>query len=166
MTLTAQRPMSPAQRLQPAPRAFSTAFGMLMAAATEIHAHGLAFVAATLAVTAVLAGIQFRPGATLAVLLTVAAIVLSDPAPTFAALSGISAAAYLVLRHAVGAPTGVVTATQPTTIGAVGFTFAGLVATSMPLQLPWLPLLAPLAVFAIYAIANRPFLGDRGRPTR
>jgi hypothetical protein len=113
-----------------------------------------------------LAGIQFRPAATLAVLLTVAAIVLSDPPPTFAALSGISAAAYLMLRHAVGAPTDVITATQPTTIGAVGFTFAGLVATSMPLQLPWLPLLAPLAVFAIYAIASRPFVGDRGRPTR
>jgi hypothetical protein len=28
------------------------------------------------------------------------------------------------------------------------------------LQLPWLPLLAPLAVFAIYLLATRPFLHD------
>jgi hypothetical protein len=40
----------------------------------------------------------------------------------------------------------------------VGFAFAGLVATAFPLQLPWLPLLAPLAVFAVYLLATRPFL--------
>jgi hypothetical protein len=39
-----------------------------------------------------------------------------------------------------------------------GFTFAGLVATVFPLQLPWLPLLAPLAVLAVYVLATRPFL--------
>ena len=47
----------------------------------------------------------------------------------------------------------------PTIVAAVGFTFAGLVATSFPLQLPWLPLVAPLAVLAIYVVATRPFLG-------
>jgi hypothetical protein len=46
----------------------------------------------------------------------------------------------------------------PTVVGAVGFSFAGLVATSFPLQLPWLPLAAPLAVLAIYVLATRPFL--------
>jgi hypothetical protein len=30
---------------------------------------------------------------------------------------------------------------------------------SFPLQLPWLPLAAPLAVLAIYTLATRPFLG-------
>jgi hypothetical protein len=45
----------------------------------------------------------------------------------------------------------------------VGFTFAGLVATAFPLRLPWLPLLAPLAVFAIYVVATRPFLRDENR---
>jgi hypothetical protein len=34
-----------------------------------------------------------------------------------------------------------------------------LVATSFPLQLPWLPLVAPVAVLAIYVLATRPFLG-------
>jgi hypothetical protein len=165
MTPTARDSMSPAQRLQPAPRAFSTAFGLLMVAAAEVQAHGLALVAAALAGVAVLAGLQFRPAATIAVLLTISVIVLSDPSPMYAALSGLCAAAYLVLRHAVGAPA-VVTATQPTMIAAVGFTFAGVAASSFSPQLPWLPLLAPLAVFGIYALATRPFLAGRSWPTR
>jgi hypothetical protein len=33
-----------------------------------------------------------------------------------------------------------------------------LVAVSFPLQLPWLPVLAPLAVFTIYVLATRPFV--------
>ena len=148
----------------PAPRALSTTFGLLMVAATEIQTHGLALVAAALAVTAVVAGLQFRPAATLAVMITVSAIVLSDPSPMLAALSGLSAAAYLVLRHA--ADSVAINATQPTVIGAVGLTSAGLVATSIPLQLPWLPLLAPVAVLAIYVIVTQMFLADRRRPTR
>jgi hypothetical protein len=28
------------------------------------------------------------------------------------------------------------------------------------LRLPWLPLLAPLAVFAVYLLATRPYLRD------
>ena len=41
---------------QPAPLVFSTACGILMTAATGAAAHGIAFIAATLAVLAVLAG--------------------------------------------------------------------------------------------------------------
>ena len=41
---------------------------------------------------------------------------------------------------------------------AVGFAFAGLVATSFPLQLPWLPLVAPVAVVGVYVLATRPFV--------
>ena len=82
---------------------------------------------------------------------------LSGPAPLFVALSGLCAAAYLVCRYSVGAPTGASMGSWPTAVAAVGFTFAGLVATSFPLQLPWLPLAAPLGVLAIYVVAARPF---------
>jgi hypothetical protein len=146
---------------QPAPRTFSTAFGLLMVATAVVQADRLAFVAAALAVVAVLAGLQFRPAATLAVLLTVAAIMLADPPPVVAALSGLCAAAYLVMRHAVGPAGRVVTTTAPTMIAAAGFTFAGIVATVFPLRLPWLPLLAPVAVVAIFVLAIRPFLAER-----
>ena len=42
-------------------------------------------------------------------------------------------------------------------IAALGFTFAGVLAASFPFELPWLPLLAPLAVFGIYVLATHPF---------
>jgi hypothetical protein len=136
----------------------SAACGLLMVGVVGIGLHGPTLIAATSAVVAVAAGTLFRPVATLAVLLTVVVIALSDPAATLAAVSGLSAAVYLVLRHAAGSGTGLDSVGGATLVGAVGFTFAGLVATAFPLQLPWLPLLAPLAVFAVYLLATRPFL--------
>jgi fatty acid desaturase len=62
---------------------------------------------------------------------------------------------------AVEVSSAAVTATQPTIVGALAFTFAALVATVIPLQLPWLPLLAPVTMLAIYVIVTQQFLGDR-----
>jgi hypothetical protein len=147
-----------AQLAAPLLSVVSAACGLLMVAAIGVGSHGPTLVAATSALVAVLAGTVFRPVATVAVLLTVTAIVLSDPAVPLAAASGLSAAVYLMLRHAAATGTGLDTVSGPTMVGAVGFTFAGLVATAFPLQLPWLPLLAPIAVFAVYLLATRPFL--------
>ncbi|HUH67713.1 MAG TPA: hypothetical protein VLZ05_01855 [Mycobacterium sp.] len=138
--------------------AFSTGFGLLTVGLAAVGSHGVAVAAAAAALIAVGVGVAFRPAATLAVVLSVATIVLSNPSLAFAALSGLCAAAYLVCRHAVGTTAGVVIGSWPTVVGAVGFTFAGLVATSFPLQLPWLPLAAPLGALAIYLVASRPFL--------
>lgn len=145
-------------------RTLSTVCGLLMVAVAGIGSHGLAFIAALLAIAAVAGGTVSRPVATLAVLLTVAALTLSDPAATQAAASGLAACGYLVLRHAASSGTGLDGLSGATMIGAVGFAFAGLVATAFPLQLAWLPLLAPLAVFAIYLLATRPFLRDENLP--
>ena len=134
----------------------STAFGLMMAAA-GIQTDGPVLVVAMLTLLAVLVGIVFRVAATLAVLLAAAAVMVSDAAPMLAALAGLSAACYLVLRHTEGGPAGVVGASAPTMIAALGFTFAGVLAASFPFELPWLPLLAPLAVFGIYVLATRPF---------
>jgi hypothetical protein len=107
-------------------------------------------VAAVVAAAAVLAGSVFRPAATIAVLTTVAVLVLADAPPVLTATSGLCAAAYLVLRHTAAV-------TSPTVLGAVGFTAAGLAAASLPIQLPWVPLLAPLAVLVLYVLVTRPF---------
>jgi hypothetical protein len=136
----------------------STACGLVMVAAVGLGSHGPALIAATAAVVAVVGGILLRPVATLAVLFTVAVITLSEPSATVAAVSGLSAAVYLVLRHAAGGGAGLDGVSGASVVGAVGFAFAGLVATAFPLQVPWLPLLAPLAVFAAYLLATRPFL--------
>ena len=76
----------------------------------------------------------------------------------FAAWSGLFAAAYLVSRHTAATSAGAVIWSWPTVIGAVGFTSTGLIAASFPLQLPWLPLTAPLGALGIYVLATRPFL--------
>jgi hypothetical protein len=135
-------------------RALSTAFGLVMIAAAAVQADDAAMIAAGSATLAVLVGNIFRPVATLAVLVAAAVLVLNETPAMLAALSGLCAACYLVLRH-----TAVITA--PTVIGAVGFTAAGLAAVSLPLQLPWVPLVAPLAVLALMALASRPFWAER-----
>ena len=135
----------------------ATVFGVLMVGLAAVGSHGPALVTAAAALIAVSAGLVFRAVATIAVLLSVATIVASDQSLVFAAWSGLCAAAYLVCRHAAATP-GVVMWSWPTVVAAVGFTCAGLVAASFPLQLPWLPLAAPLAVLAIYVLAARPFL--------
>ena len=133
---------------------FSTGFGVLMVGSAAVGSHGPAVAAwAAAALAAVAVGIVFRPAATLAVLLSVVTSTLSGPPLALVALSGLCAAAYLVCRHAVGAAM----ASWATAFGAVGFTSAGLVATAFPLQLPWLPLAAPLAALAIYLLATQPF---------
>ena len=131
-------------------RAVSTAFGLVMVASAAVQADGQGLIAAVAASAAVLLGSVFRPAATIAVLLTVSVIVLADAPPLLTATSGLCAAAYLVLRHTVAV-------TSPTVVGAVGFTAAGLAAASLPIQLPWVPLLAPLAVLVLYVLVTRPF---------
>jgi hypothetical protein len=138
----------------------STACGLLMVAIVGIGSHGSTRIAAASAVVAVTAAISFRAVATIAVLLTVVVVELSGPPDILAAVAGLSAAVYLVLRHAAGSGVGLDGVSGATLVSAVGFTLVGLVATAFPLRLPWLPLLAPLAVFAIYLLATRPFLRD------
>ena len=80
---------------------------------------------------------------------------------TVLALSGLSAAAYLVLRHTDRGTEAIVTMTRPSLFGMVGFTLIGVLAASVPVHVAWLPLLAPPAAVAIYLIAVRPFVDDR-----
>ena len=135
-------------------RALSTGFGLLMVAAAAVAADDAALIAAGMATLAVLVGNVFRPAATSAVLLAATALVLNESPAMLAALSGLCAACYLVLRHTAAI-------TAPTVIGAVGFTALGLAAVTLPLELPWVPLLAPLAVVALVALATRPYWAQR-----
>jgi hypothetical protein len=135
----------------------STAFGLVMVAAAGLQTAGAALILAMLAAASVLAGIPFRIAATVAVLSAAAAIVVSDAPPMLAALAGLSAACYLVLRYTEGGSTRVLGASAPAMVAALGFTFVGVLAASFPFELPWLPLLAPLAVVGIYVLATRPF---------
>jgi len=135
----------------------STSFGLMMVAAAGFQTTDVALVVAMVAGVAVLAGIVLRVAATVAVLSAAAAIVISDAPPMLAALAGLSAACYLVLRYTEAGLAGVIGASAPALLAALGFTFVGVLAASFPFELPWLPLLAPLAVLGIYVLATRPF---------
>lgn len=138
--------------------ALATGFGLLMVGLAADGWHESAIAAWVAAFIAVAVGIVFPRAATVAVLLATVTVLLSNPPVIFVALSGLCAAAYLVCRHAAGTSALVVLDSWPTAVGAAGFTVAGLVATSFPLQLPWLPLVAPLAALLIYLLAVRPFM--------
>jgi hypothetical protein len=139
--------------------ALATVFGLLMVGLAAVGTYGPAVGVGIGALVAVGVGIVFRPAATLAVLLSVTTIVMRDPSYVYVGLSGLCAATYLISRHAAGLPDALAMASWPTIVGALGFTFVGVVAVSFPLHLPWVPLAAPLAVLAIYVLATRPFLG-------
>jgi hypothetical protein len=129
---------------------------MVMVAAAAVQADDASLAVAVFAGLVVLVGTAFRPIATVAVLLVAAAIVLDDTPLMVTALCGLSAAGYLVLRHTAAASTA-------TVLGAVGFTAVVLMAAAVPLQMPWVPLLAPLAVLALVVIVSRPYWVDRSR---
>jgi len=135
-----------------AARLVSAAFGLMMVAAASVGTERPALIAALIAGVAVLVGLFVRPAATAAVLASVCAIAVSEPQPLLAALSGLSAAAYLVLAYT--------TITRPTAVALVGFTAAGLLAVAIPTGVSWLPLLAPIAAVLLFAAAMHPFFGQ------
>ncbi len=136
---------------QPAPLLFSTVFGALMVVAAAGPGTPT-LIAAALALVAVAAGVFYRPAAVLAVLAAVAALGLSDPPVLSAAVSGLSATAYLVIRHAAGSD--VVTTTAPTVTCMLGFTVGAVAAGLLPWRLAWVPLLAPVVVVGIVVAAG------------
>lgn len=140
----------------PLPRLWSAALGLAMATVVAPSVHGPAIAAVIGAGLAVSVATLFLPAATLGVLLVVVAIVSSDIGPGAAAASGLCAAGYLVMRHTAAV-------TGPTVVAAIGFTLIGLVSTVFPLQLPWLPVLAPPLAFGCYAVVVQPFLAARTR---
>lgn len=138
------------------PALFATAFGVLMVAAGVAPTAPWGLAAGALALTALLAGLFFRPASIVAVLLTIAGVAIGDPAPLLAAVSGLSAAAYLVSRYADGA----VTLTVPTVLGMLGFTAAGVVAAVVPVQLTWVPLIAPAIMVGILIVVVAPLFAE------
>ena len=140
------------------PSVFGPAFGMLMVVTAAATAGPMVLAVLGLALVAVAVGVLDRRAATAAVLLSIAGLALSDPPAVFAAVSGMSAAAYLLTRHAVGSAA--VTLTVPTVAGLVGFTVAGLAATAVAVPVSWIPLLAPAIMAGVLIVVALPLLAD------
>jgi len=106
------------------------------------------------ALLAVAVGIFYRQSAVLAVLVTATGLVFTGASVMFAAASGLSATAYLVIRYAAprAGGSGATTMTGPTAIGMVGFTLVAAAAAVIPWRLAWVPFLAPVLVFGILVV--------------
>jgi len=144
-------------------RALSSAFGLLMVAAVALQADAPALIAALVAAVAVLASIQFPRAATVAVLACVGAIGLSDASPLLCVLAGVNATCYLLLRHLGGRAS----ITGPTIACVLAASALGLIATTIPTHLPWVPLAAPLAVFGLFVVVVQPLrLAQRAAQSR
>jgi len=143
-------------------RLLSLAFGLLMVAAATLASGGPALVLAAVAVAALVAGLVIRLAATLAVVAVVGALALSEPSPVVAAIAGLSATAYLVVRHADGTDAASAL-TVPTVLAALGLSAVTVLGATVPLALPWVPLVAPLAVVAAYVIVLDRYAGNPGR---
>jgi hypothetical protein len=137
-------------------RGLSLAFGVVMIVATEPQPHRLAAWTAGLAIAAVLFGVRFRSVATLAVLLTALTLAASAPPPLLVVTSGLCATAYLVLRH-TGVPNSA-TPTRASVLAALSFGLVGAIVAVLPLDVAWLPLLAPFGLLGAFAIATQPYL--------
>ena len=141
-------------------RALSLAFGLLMVAAGTVRSDGPALVVAAIAGLAVVVGLVSRVAATVAVVATAAALALSEPSPVVAVIAGLAATAFLVLRHAGGGDAAMASTvlTAPTVLGALGLSAAAVLGATIPLSLPWVPLVAPIAVVAIYVTVVAPLV--------
>lgn len=137
---------------------FSSAFGILMVLTAVRPSGAIGLVALALSAAGLLAGLFIRQAAVGAVLVCIVAMAVDNPDPLFAAVAGLSAAVYLVLRYSdISAAA---TLTLPTAVGLVGFTAAGVAATAVGVQVKWLPLAAPLIVVAILVVVALPLWAD------
>lgn len=133
-----------------------TLFGAVMVVAAASFADtAQALTAAAASLVAVVLSVWWRPAATGAVLLAAGTALLGAPAPMYTALAGLAAAAFLVLRHNEGR------APAPAMVAAVAFAAAAALVAAMPLEVPWLPLIAPLALFVGFVVALSPYLRQR-----
>ena len=130
------------------------AFAAVMVGAAAQDARGWEFAPAAVALTAVCAGIWWRPAATAAVAATIGTVVAVAPAPLYATLAGLAATAYLLTRHRAG--------TLLSTVAAVGCSAVVALAVALPWDLtdglPWVPLAAPLLLLAAYLLALHPYV--------
>ncbi|MFF0631151.1 hypothetical protein ACFYTS_01480 [Nocardia sp. NPDC004151] len=125
--------------------------GVLLAGAVAVVLPWAALPVAVLAA----AGWRWRVCAVLAVLAAMAALAWVGTGAMVAGGIGLVATTYLLNIATVSAPAGVVPTTIPSVAGALLFTVAAGAATVLPAGLTWVPILAPFAVIALYAMLVR-----------
>jgi hypothetical protein len=130
-------------------KAVAAGAGLLMVAATVLDLTDWALWLVVPAAVLAILGVFARYVATGAVLTAVGLLALGTPSMPVAAAAGLAATAYLLAAHAD------LPAVQPITLisvaSSVGFTAVALVAASIPHDLAWVPVAAPVLVALLYA---------------
>lgn len=135
-------------------RAIGLGGGLLMVAAALPDAPPPATIVAVAAAILVVASMRWRVAALGAVQLGLAALVIGDPAPVAAVLSGFAATVFLLGAYATRA---VEPLRSVSLLAAAGFAAAVLAVGVVPADVAWLPVLAPILVLLAFAIVLLPY---------
>lgn len=123
--------------------------GLMMVAATVPDAPMIAWIASGISAVLVLASAFSRTAATGAIVVAIVALALSNPPLLLAAIAGLSAILFLLLSFGRA---GLVSLT-----GALLFTGVAMLVSLAPVELPWVPVVAPVVVVALFAVAVWPY---------
>jgi hypothetical protein len=132
--------------------------GLMMVAATVPDAPVLGWAASAISAVLVLGSVWSRQAATGAVVLVIVALAVGNPPLLLTAVSGLSAVLFLLLSFGGAA---LVSLT-----GALLFTGVAMLVSITPIELPWVPVVAPVVVVALFAVAIWPYASVRTTSAR
>ncbi|MFD4268325.1 hypothetical protein [Rhodococcus sp. NPDC058481] len=145
------------------------AAGWSMSVAVVPHAQVPALIAAGLAAAGVLAARWSRIAVVCAVQAALLALALGDPTPVQAGLTGVGATMFTMAAHAAHAPVVAVAESRLVLAVAVVSAAAAVSVFLLPAEIPWLPLVGPVACVAVYALVLAPYVAagnDEGPRSR
>ncbi|MFC8046274.1 hypothetical protein [Nocardia sp. NPDC057353] len=97
-------------------------------------------------------GLWFRIAAVCAVLVVVGLVAVADVDLVVCTAAGLVATTYLLNSATVTAPAGVVPTTIPSVVAALFFAGCAVAVASVPLDLPYAPLAAPVLILILCAL--------------
>lgn len=129
--------------------------GVLMTVLSVSGTHWTNSAVALLSGAAVLVAIRFRWAAAAAVCLSAVNLAVATPPAVQTAVAGVCAAAFLATTYSTTSP-------RPVAAGfAVGFTMTAAAATSLPLDIAWMPMAAPFVLLAAFSSMAIPYTRQR-----
>ncbi|WP_051637641.1 hypothetical protein [Rhodococcus sp. UNC363MFTsu5.1] len=131
--------------------------GWSMSAAVVPHAQAQALIAAVLSAAGVFVARWSRVAVVCAVQGALLALALGEPTPVQAGVAGVGATVFVLAAHSAHMPGIVVTEVGQVLAVAVVTAAAAVSVFLLPFEIAWLPLVAPIACLAVYALVLAPY---------
>ncbi|SEM42967.1 hypothetical protein [Rhodococcus maanshanensis] len=135
--------------------------GWSMSAAVVPHAQAQALIAAVLSAAGVFAARWSRVAVVCAVQGALLALALGEPTPVQAGVAGVGATVFVLAAHSAHMPGIVVTEAGLVLAVAAATAVAAVSVFLLPFEIAWLPLVAPIACLAVYAVVLAPYTRSR-----